>query len=866
MGLPCLRALTNRPTVRAAINILASRPLIADVRTNLCLNHIRVRPASADILVAASPPRVLMLINSAICLTLLMPARAVTSTGVFVVTTEPAAPEPLSIFILVSVLCFRARKFIFTFAVRLEDNFVLGPVVVDVDDCRAVTSNRLLFYCLELCIVEEKIVVVPLRSIDSANVRRGAGPHVVDNLAAHEGVAVSLVVALFPVGLLDPIDDSVGGLTRIPPRNKLHVISQLVTKVEALPVFRFPADEGIASTRGGFRFNGGCPASHKLRLDVGATFSVEGNPMAVYYLRVQIDVGILESHRLDGIAPEAFTGIPSSQTLINGQALFENLSGFFNGNGIPRHTLYSVEDAILVVIEEDVVHLFEMRIEVNRLGLVDILLAKAVKEFPALLFGVPAGELEAVVVCLRRCGLVKGVVRLHDLSADNLIVNVEVVRREGRLALISHHIDAEVVDVEALDGGVRLAGANCLHGGGIICNSIHVDRAVAYVAVEEADVDRTIRLDYVAVGAKQGHIDGYGVLHDLAVLLDNVGDGVDDILAVHLVSADGRALRKHALAGGHLDDDVANVGVALVGGAAHVSNNGLFLGRRDGGVVRDIPSRGPVGAGAVLGSIGPRLAAFGGLGFLSIGCNGDGAGHLFGGDGVLARLVGLKCGNHAVDGGFDGLHLVALRCAHRELQLFIRGSLHGLVARAVGGAVIGKRRFRGKIQLNVYLLVRRSRLCAGGIRLGARSRCGAGGVAFGLVARIAGLVAFRRIRGFRFGRGRFRRLVCGNVFDLGRDLLFGSLFGLLERRECGRAHHLGGQQRRKEDSHGLHAVLPPTSEDSAALHSHHSPSACDCSLAPTFGRAGRRCLPLRLRGLWRQPRQAGAWRFPASIP
>ena len=266
-----------------------------------------------------------------------------------------------------------------------------------------------------------------------------------------------------------------------------------------------------------------------------------------------------------------------------------------------------------------------------------------------------------------------------------------------------------------------------------------------------------------------------------------------------------------------------------------------------------------------LSSIGPRLAAFGGLGFLSIGCNGDGAGHLFGGDGVLARLVGLKCGNHAVDGGFDGLHLVALRCAHRELQLFIRGSLHGLVARAVGDAVIGKRRFCGKIQLDVYLLVRRSRLCAGGIRLGARSRCGAGGVAFSLVARIAGLVAFRRIRGFCFGRGRFRRLVCGNVFDLGRDPLFGCLFGLFERRECRRAHHLGGQQRRKEDCHGLHAVLPPASEDSAALHSHHSPSACDCSLASTFCRARRRCLPLRLRGLWRQPRQAGAWRFPASI-
>ena len=360
MGLPCLRVLTNRPTVRAAINILASRPLIPDVRTNLCLNHVRVRPASADILVAAFPLRVLMLINSAICLTLPMPARAVTSTGVFVVTTDPA--DPFLIFILVSVLCFRARKFIFTFAVRLEDNFVLGPVVVDVDDGRAVTSNRLLFYFLELCIVEGKIAVVPIQPIDSANIRRGAGHHVVDDLATHEGVAVSHVVALFPVGLLDPIDDSVGGLTRIPPRNKLHVISQLVTKVEPLPVFSLPVNEGVASTRGGFRFNGGCPASHKLRLDVGATFSVVGNPMAVYYLRVQIDVGILESHRLDGIALEAFTGIPSSQTLINGQALFENLSGLSNGNGMPRHALFGVEDTILVVVEEDVVNLFELRV------------------------------------------------------------------------------------------------------------------------------------------------------------------------------------------------------------------------------------------------------------------------------------------------------------------------------------------------------------------------------------------------------------------------------------------------------------------------------------------------------------------------
>ena len=293
------------------------------------------------------------------------------------------------------------------------------------------------------------------------------------------------------------------------------------------------------------------------------------------------------------------------------------------------------------------------------------------------------------------------------MTANEPLADIEVIRGKVKIPLLGHNVDAEVIDVEALDGGVRLTGANCLDGGRIVGDAIHVDRAVAHVAVEEANVDRTIGLDDVAVGTKQSHVDGYGVLHNLAVLLDDVGDGVDDVLAVHLVGADGRTLREHALGCGHLDDDVANVGIALVGRAAHVSNN--FLG------VEHLGFRGRCVLG---GAVGHRLLR-GGLVLDGLGCLLGRGGHLLGGDlglrrsllsgGLLGRdglgrdddllavgqvrggdgvLAGLVSGQHGLAVA-DGRDLLALVGGNRKLEVESVGNVNGLGVRLGRDVLLG---------------------------------------------------------------------------------------------------------------------------------------------------------------------------------
>ena len=384
---------------------------------------------------------------------------------------------------------------------------------------------------------------------------------------------------------------------------------------------------------------------------------------------------------------------------------------------------------------------------------------------------------------------------------------MEVVRREGRLTLLGHNVDAEVVDIEALDGGVRLAGANGLHGGGVVGDAIHVNRAVAHIAVEEADVDRTIRLDNVAVGTKQGHIDGYGVLHNLAVLLDDVGNGVDDILAVHLVGADGRALREHALAGGHLDDDVPNVGVALVGGAAHVSNN-LFgvehLGRGGRCALSGVVGHRLLRGGLVLGGLGCPL----GLGGLLLGgdlglrrsllsrsllcLDGLGrdddllaVGQVRGGDGVLAGLVASIQHGLAVA---DGRDLLAVIGGNRELEVGSVGNVNGLGVRlgrdVLLGAILSLVGQLGAADLyvegdgGVGLL---GGSLSGGLGLGGvlddllGSRRGVGGLLLGRLG-VRGRLVRLGGRGLG-GRGVLRGLVGRDVLGAGRCVGTGRLVG-----------------------------------------------------------------------------------------
>ena len=253
-----------------------------------------------------------------------------------------------------------------------------------------------------------------------------------------------------------------------------------------------------------------------------------------------------------------------------------------------------------------------------------------------------------------------------------------------------------MVHVEGLDLGVGLTSANLLDGGCVVGNAVDANLAAAEVGVEEADVHRTLRLDNAAVGTNQRHVNGDGVLElGLSVALDNVSHGVDDVLTVDLVGTDGGALGEHALAGGHLDHNITDVGIALIGGVAYISNDGLYLNRRIGGLVRDILSRGLVGPSTVLGRSLSR-SAFGldgsrVLGGLlrrdGLGRNDDllAVGQVGGGDGVLAAVVGGELRAGVGDGG----NLLTVVRGNRKREVEGVGNVNGLGVRLGRDALLG---------------------------------------------------------------------------------------------------------------------------------------------------------------------------------
>ena len=298
-----------------------------------------------------------------------------------------------------------------------------------------------------------------------------------------------------------------------------------------------------------------------------------------------------------------------------------------------------------------------------------------------------------------------------------------------------------MIDVEALDRGVCLAGANGLHGGGIVGDAIHVDRAVAYVAVEEADVDRTVRLDDVAVGAEQGHVNGNGVLNDLAVLLHNTRNSIEYVLSVHPIRTDGCALGNNTLTGSYLDRNVAHVSVALECRRAHVglyrvglelSNrltvfgdkfidnrcfvlgrsllDSLILGRLVGRgllVGCSLVLSGLLGCGLVLGGLGRLIGRLvgrrllgrsllgglllGGRGLLGLDLDLQTVGHRLGGNGVDAGRVGRKLGLGSVGRDLlDRLYGKAALGGDAKLELLIGRGLHGFVGGGVGVRPNGK--------------------------------------------------------------------------------------------------------------------------------------------------------------------------------
>ena len=216
-----------------------------------------------------------------------------------------------------------------------------------------------------------------------------------------------------------------------------------------------------------------------------------------------------------------------------------------------------------------------------------------------------------------------------------------------------------MIHVEALHGGVGLAGADGLDRCGVVGYAVDAHLFAFDVGVEEAHVHGAVGLDLVAVLVEQGHVDGRSALEGLALVLDLLGHGVDDVLALDRSGLHRRALGQHARGGGDLHEHVAGGGVALERGIAHV---GLDL---DDVLVLDGVF--DIVACSVLSGLDLRVGGYGGgggvlgrggFGFRGLGFHFDGevAGHEVGGDLVLAGLlVGGQLGLGTVD---DGLHLV----------------------------------------------------------------------------------------------------------------------------------------------------------------------------------------------------------------
>ena len=325
-----------------------------------------------------------------------------------------------------------------------------------------------------------------------------------------------------------------------------------------------------------------------------------------------------------------------------------------------------------------------------------------------------------------------------------------------------------MIHVEALHGGVGLAGADGLDRCGVVGYAVDAHLFAFDVGVEEAHVHGAVGLDLVAVLVEQGHVDGRSALEGLALVLDLLGHGVDDVLALDRSGLHRRALGQHARGGGDLHEHVAGGGVALERGIAHV---GLDLDDVlvPGGVFDvvacsvlsglDLRVGGYGGGGGVLGR--------GGFGFRGLGFHFDGevAGHLVGGDLVLAGL--LVGGQLGLGAARDGLHLVDL-----VARVGVGGERQLLVQRRVEGS-------EGRLEVLVQVLDVRV--------LEAQADDGHAGLGDGQVGRGRG-----RLDG---GRGRLALDGRGRRLDRRGRLGFARLRGFGSFAVGGVARRVGGLRR-----------------------------------------------------------------------
>ena len=202
-----------------------------------------------------------------------------------------------------------------------------------------------------------------------------------------------------------------------------------------------PVDKGVAGLGGFSGSRGGFAIGVERRGHIAAAVGLEGEPIALFHLGIQGDVGTIDGDGVDLIGV-VLVGVPAGDSLIgiNGEAHISK------GDGITGLARLGGDDTAIVVLKVDVIALVKLGIDRDGLGLIDV------RDRAEGDFGVPAGEGLA-----RGRGdgrLIERVTVLHDLGVDLFTIDIEFVGVIS--ARIGHNAqDADIAaGRDGLNGGV----------------------------------------------------------------------------------------------------------------------------------------------------------------------------------------------------------------------------------------------------------------------------------------------------------------------------------------------------------------------------------------------------------------------------
>ena len=241
-------------------------------------------------------------------------------------------------------------------------------------------------------------------------VGRGAG-----RAAGSAGLGLALLVGIAViVGVLQPVDDGIlDAILRRPMCLQFNVFGQCVAKgvliFAVIPTGKSIA--GLGGISGLFRIRAGY---EELRLHIAAAVGFEGDPMALFHLGVQGDVGTIDGDGVD-LFGAICVFVPAGDGFIAANGEFHVFKGDF-GAACDR---LGGDDTAIVVLKVDVIASLKLGLDRDGLGLIDV------RDRAEGDFGRPAGE-HLAVLC-GHLGLQQGVAVLHDLSVDLFAIDSEHV-------------------------------------------------------------------------------------------------------------------------------------------------------------------------------------------------------------------------------------------------------------------------------------------------------------------------------------------------------------------------------------------------------------------------------------------------------